>query len=206
MPNGIKKENLPRKVCVVCNRPFTWRKKWENVWDEVTTCSKSCNRKRRALNQQFNRLRQRENGVSGLNVNVDDLVSSDDARTDAADEHSPKAVDAQADPFIGEESDSSEEESNELDPRAARKAAKKRAKAERRAKREGRLDTVGQKNCHVCNKSVDLLIRCTIDESQAWTMVCGKCWKDVSGGVVDGDANHPHYRYGGLWKNRARRN
>ncbi len=28
MPRGVKKENLPTKVCVVCNRPFTWRKKW----------------------------------------------------------------------------------------------------------------------------------------------------------------------------------
>ena len=28
-------------------------------------------------------------------------------------------------------------------------------------------------------------------------MVCGKCWHVVSGGVVDGDAQHPHYRYGG---------
>ena len=33
-------------------------------------------------------------------------------------------------------------------------------------------------------------------------MVCGRCWKDVSGGVPDGDASHPHYQYGGLWKNR----
>merc|ERR1712232_1126206 len=42
-----KKQHLPEKVCVTCNRPFTWRKKWERCWDEVTTCSKSCNRKRR---------------------------------------------------------------------------------------------------------------------------------------------------------------
>ena len=47
MPRGVKKENLPQKVCVVCGRPFTWRKKWERCWDEVTTCSKSCNAKRR---------------------------------------------------------------------------------------------------------------------------------------------------------------
>jgi len=33
-------------------------------------------------------------------------------------------------------------------------------------------------------------------------MMCGKCWKGASGGVPDGDAAHPHYRYGGLWKNR----
>jgi hypothetical protein len=24
---------------VVCNKPFTWRKKWEKVWDEVKYCS-----------------------------------------------------------------------------------------------------------------------------------------------------------------------
>ena len=89
------------------------------------------------------------------------------------------------------------------DAKAERKAAKKRAKAERRAKREGRLNC-GRKECDVCCKSVDLLIRCTIDESQQWMMVCGKCWKDVSGGVVDGDADHPCYRYGGLWKNRSK--
>lgn len=52
MPRGVKKENLPEKVCVVCNRPFTWRKKWERCWDEVTTCSKSCNAKRRAAKQK----------------------------------------------------------------------------------------------------------------------------------------------------------
>ena len=27
MPRGVKKENLPSKDCVVCGRPFTWRKK-----------------------------------------------------------------------------------------------------------------------------------------------------------------------------------
>lgn len=26
-------------------------------------------------------------------------------------------------------------------------------------------------------------------------MVCGKCWKTVSGGVVDGDDAHHDYRY-----------
>ncbi|MGB2516732.1 MAG: DUF2256 domain-containing protein, partial [Pseudomonadales bacterium] len=24
-----KKSDLPTKMCPVCNRPFTWRKKWE---------------------------------------------------------------------------------------------------------------------------------------------------------------------------------
>ncbi|MDY0904995.1 DUF2256 domain-containing protein [Pedobacter sp. CFBP9032] len=39
---GVKKENLPSKVCPVCKRPFTWRKKWENNWDTVIYCSKKC--------------------------------------------------------------------------------------------------------------------------------------------------------------------
>jgi hypothetical protein len=38
----LKKENLPIKICVVCNRPFTWRKKWEKIWNEVKYCSDKC--------------------------------------------------------------------------------------------------------------------------------------------------------------------
>lgn len=40
----IKKENLPVKICLRCNRPFSWRKKWEKVWDEVKYCSERCRR------------------------------------------------------------------------------------------------------------------------------------------------------------------
>ena len=47
MPRNVAKQNLPTKICVTCNRPFTWRKKWERCWDEVTTCSKRCNSERR---------------------------------------------------------------------------------------------------------------------------------------------------------------
>ena len=46
----ISKSNLPEKICVVCGRPFTWRKKWERCWDEVTCCSKKCNSLRRSGN------------------------------------------------------------------------------------------------------------------------------------------------------------
>ncbi|KAK9828493.1 hypothetical protein WJX72_000316 [[Myrmecia] bisecta] len=89
--------------------------------------------------------------------------------------------------------------------RAARKATKKQLKAERRAVREGRPpETYGQKECDLCHQLKDLLIRCQVDKTEAWHMVCGKCWKDVSGGVVDGDDDHPLYRYGGLWKNLHR--
>ena len=43
----IKKANLPSKVCIHCQRPFTWRKKWEKVWDEVKYCSDRCRNERK---------------------------------------------------------------------------------------------------------------------------------------------------------------
>ena len=30
-----KKQDLPQKTCLHCGLPFTWRKKWEKVWDAV---------------------------------------------------------------------------------------------------------------------------------------------------------------------------
>jgi hypothetical protein len=259
MPRGVKKENLPSKICEVCHKPYTWRKKWESCWDEVKTCSKSCKHKRHEGNQETNRLqrggkgkdhgshkddnhdgddgddgdgsfnREQTRGVplgsttssassipdvteelSRLTVGVvahdkDDANDEDLLRVFAAHAESLDDGDENGDDKDAADS-ASEDESEELDPRTARKAAKKRAKAQRRAQREGTADAShGQKDCTVCGKSVDLLIRCTIDAKGDWNMVCGKCWKDVSGGVVDGDASHPHYRYGGLWKNRAKR-
>ncbi|MBD3882590.1 DUF2256 domain-containing protein [Phormidium tenue FACHB-886] len=40
------KADLPTKLCPVCQRPFTWRKKWEDCWDEVKYCSERCRRHR----------------------------------------------------------------------------------------------------------------------------------------------------------------
>lgn len=40
----------PTKICPVCGRPFQWRKKWKDVWEEVRYCSERCRRNRnRAL-------------------------------------------------------------------------------------------------------------------------------------------------------------
>lgn len=36
----------PEKMCVVCARPFQWRKRWARVWDEVKYCSDLCRRRR----------------------------------------------------------------------------------------------------------------------------------------------------------------
>merc|ERR1712045_933542 len=30
------------KLCLVCQKEFTWRKKWSRCWSEVTTCSERC--------------------------------------------------------------------------------------------------------------------------------------------------------------------
>ena len=30
------------------------------------------------------------------------------------------------------------------------------------------------------------------------------CWRSVSGGVTDGTAEFPYYKYGGVWKNRRK--
>ena len=42
----MKKINLPQKICVVCGRSFSWRKKWERNWLNVKYCSKKCQKYR----------------------------------------------------------------------------------------------------------------------------------------------------------------
>ncbi|MEP6597757.1 MAG: DUF2256 domain-containing protein [Ginsengibacter sp.] len=41
-----QKQNLLSKICVVCKRPFSWRKKWAKDWDEVRYCSDKCRMKK----------------------------------------------------------------------------------------------------------------------------------------------------------------
>ncbi|MFM7548450.1 MAG: DUF2256 domain-containing protein [Cyanobacteriota bacterium] len=36
----------PSKVCAVCGRPFQWRRRWKDVWEEVRYCSERCRRRR----------------------------------------------------------------------------------------------------------------------------------------------------------------
>ncbi|MCB0497752.1 MAG: DUF2256 domain-containing protein [Cyclobacteriaceae bacterium] len=40
----MAKKELPTKICPVCKRPFTWRKKWERDWENVKYCSQKCAR------------------------------------------------------------------------------------------------------------------------------------------------------------------
>jgi len=46
MAKHVKKSNLPQKICATCEKPFTWRKKWAAVWEEVRYCSERCKRSR----------------------------------------------------------------------------------------------------------------------------------------------------------------
>ncbi|MGQ9799632.1 MAG: DUF2256 domain-containing protein [Ignavibacterium sp.] len=45
----MKKEFLPQKICIVCKRPFTWRKKWKKNWNNVKYCSDKCRSKRGSI-------------------------------------------------------------------------------------------------------------------------------------------------------------
>ena len=46
---GVKKNNLPQKLCIVCKRPFTWRKKWEKNWEVVIYCSERCRKNKHQI-------------------------------------------------------------------------------------------------------------------------------------------------------------
>ncbi|MFG0274956.1 MAG: DUF3253 domain-containing protein [Phycisphaerales bacterium] len=40
------------KICPVCGRPFAWRRKWANCWNQIVYCSDAC---RRTKNSTFGR-------------------------------------------------------------------------------------------------------------------------------------------------------
>jgi hypothetical protein len=42
---GVKKADLPTKVCGVCGRVFVWRKKWARDWEAVKYCSDACRKR-----------------------------------------------------------------------------------------------------------------------------------------------------------------
>jgi len=174
MPRGVKKDNIPSKICVTCGRPFTWCKKWERCWDELTTCSKSCNAARRRGE------RNNEEDDDNKNNNNNNNNKNNNKNKNNKNKNNNK----------------NNNNNNDATDKQARKDV-------RRAKREGTADpTEFNKDCTLCGTSSELLIRCTVDKTKAWEMVCGVCWNDVSGGVTDGDAGHPFYNYGGVWKNR----
>ncbi|MGF1588327.1 MAG: DUF2256 domain-containing protein [Pleurocapsa sp.] len=52
MARQRKKSDLPTKICLVCDRPFTWRKKWEKCWDDVKYCSDRCRRRKKSVDSE----------------------------------------------------------------------------------------------------------------------------------------------------------
>jgi len=42
------KAALPSKLCAVCGRPMSWRKRWAANWSEVKYCSDACRGKKAA--------------------------------------------------------------------------------------------------------------------------------------------------------------
>jgi hypothetical protein len=36
------KNGFAPKICITCNLPFEWRKKWAKDWQNVKFCSKRC--------------------------------------------------------------------------------------------------------------------------------------------------------------------
>ncbi|MEO1614553.1 MAG: DUF2256 domain-containing protein [Planctomycetota bacterium] len=49
--NRDRKRALPEKTCIVCGRPFKWRKKWQRDWDQVKYCSDACRRKNKTARE-----------------------------------------------------------------------------------------------------------------------------------------------------------
>ncbi|QHB82483.1 DUF2256 domain-containing protein [Aeromonas veronii] len=46
-----RKPHLPEKICPVCQRPFSWRRKWARSWEEVRYCSERCRHARYSSQQ-----------------------------------------------------------------------------------------------------------------------------------------------------------
>ncbi|MGK0269514.1 MAG: hypothetical protein ACI88H_000146 [Cocleimonas sp.] len=49
-----KKSFLDSKVCIVCEKPYAWRKKWQDCWDDVKYCSERCRRNKHTINKGCN--------------------------------------------------------------------------------------------------------------------------------------------------------
>ena len=186
---GVWKE---QKDCVICGRPFTWRKKWERCWDEVTTCSRSCNSARRKQSRQNRAKPAVPSSEEGATMSTSSVVPQD---TMPKIEECTVASSATASVMHA---------AGPGETRRERKERKAAAKAARRAQRRGDAPrSLGRKECNLCGRSVDMLVRCRVDATSQWKMVCGRCWKTpaVANGVPDGDGSNPYYVYGGIWKN-----
>ncbi|MDH3992695.1 MAG: DUF2256 domain-containing protein [Gammaproteobacteria bacterium] len=51
----MKHKVLPEKTCPICQRPFSWRRKWQRNWHAVRYCSERCRRSRHATAREQTR-------------------------------------------------------------------------------------------------------------------------------------------------------
>ncbi|MFM5573296.1 DUF2256 domain-containing protein [Aeromonas sp. 602200] len=51
-----RKPHLPEKICHVCQRPFSWRRKWARSWEVVRYCSERCRHARHSRQQPEERV------------------------------------------------------------------------------------------------------------------------------------------------------
>ncbi|MGC6474207.1 MAG: DUF2256 domain-containing protein [Candidatus Puniceispirillaceae bacterium] len=42
----VRKGDLREKICLTCEKPFAWRKKWARDWEQVKYCSERCRRQK----------------------------------------------------------------------------------------------------------------------------------------------------------------
>ena len=218
-------KHVEAKDCITCGRVITWRKKWERCWNEVTTCSKRCKTTRRrelrrakrnittsitspletaALDETITRSATMPplalKSIAATTTTSPTIPSLTQTSTTTA---SPLSVSQSTIELINPSDDAIITTNQTVQQlRKERKKRKKLLQKNKRAKREGRQDpSIGRKDCQTCAKASDVLVRCRIDATKNWFLICGKCWNKYSGGVPDGDLKHPHYCYGGVWKN-----
>uniref|UniRef100_A0A0G4HKK3 DUF2256 domain-containing protein n=1 Tax=Chromera velia CCMP2878 TaxID=1169474 RepID=A0A0G4HKK3_9ALVE len=82
MPGGVNHKNIPPKICVVCDKPFTWRKKWEKCWDEVQTCSERCKNERKRMALAAKQEAKKEGGGEGTTTAAPSSETQKDATKD----------------------------------------------------------------------------------------------------------------------------
>ncbi|MEO1079320.1 MAG: DUF2256 domain-containing protein [Pseudomonadota bacterium] len=44
--SGTSANPRAEKICPVCERPFHWRARWKDNWDEIVYCSRRCSSQR----------------------------------------------------------------------------------------------------------------------------------------------------------------
>lgn len=166
---------MPSKICIMCGNMFDWRKKWEDCWDEITTCSKSCNGDRRILKRlaaeledpaKVNEWTMEERRKAIQNAKVENRQRKERRQSESEVHNGPGGGPGSAE-------DAGAESGGKGQARPA--------------------------SCDQCGSKEDFYVYCQIDATRAWVHLCDRCWPLASGGdMFEGDASHPHYVFGSI--------